>query len=385
MKVLLVTRGYPQKHNKNLGLFEKDQALALMRAGHDVAYAVVDSRSIRKKRKFGYNKFVDENGLRVFEINWPVGPMPRPLIEYFRSEALLSLYPHILEEFGRPDVVHAHFLNYAVISVKLCKKENLPLVITEHSSFLSAPKYPKRIQNRAIRAYAPSDALIFVSNALRDNVKRQLGYSGCVIPNIVDVKYTTLPERKERTDGTVHFVSAGYLLKGKAFGLLITAFEKVVREEKDIKFYLDIWGDGPEKKNLEDLISRYHLEERVRLRGVYSRNEIGKVYGDADAFVLASEHETFGVVYIEAMAFGLPVIATRCGGPEDFVNEENGRLVECNNAEELAEAIDYMGHNYSAYQPGKIREAALSRFSSETVASQITEVYEKVLSKKEES
>lgn len=54
MKILIVTRGYPQSHNSMMGLFEKDQALALKQAGHDIAYAVVDIRSIRRKRKFGF-------------------------------------------------------------------------------------------------------------------------------------------------------------------------------------------------------------------------------------------------------------------------------------------------------------------------------------------
>ena len=59
MNILLVTRGYPQAHNNNMGIFERDQAIALVKAGHRVAYGVVDIRSIRIKRKFGYNHFTD--------------------------------------------------------------------------------------------------------------------------------------------------------------------------------------------------------------------------------------------------------------------------------------------------------------------------------------
>lgn len=70
-------------------------------------------------------------------------------MEYFRQEALIKLYPYIFDYFGKPDIIHAHFLNYAVISVKLAKKEGIPLVITEHSSYLNADRLTKSVIRRA--------------------------------------------------------------------------------------------------------------------------------------------------------------------------------------------------------------------------------------------
>ena len=67
--------------------------------------------------------------------------------------------------------------------------------------------------------------------------------------------------------------------------------------------------------------------------------EVSSILAHADIFVLASRKETFGIVYVEAMAKGLPVIATKCGGPEEFVNKENGILVPVDNVEELSKAM----------------------------------------------
>ena len=181
MKILLVTRGYPQSHNNGLGIFERDQAIALKRAGHRVAYGVVDIRSVRRKRKFGYNHFTDENGIEVFEMNWPIGPVPRSLIEFFRQEALMTLYIHVLKEFGRPDIVHSHFLNYGVIAVKLCKKENLPLIVTEHSSYMNRVQLPWSIKKRALKTYSACDSVIAVSGTLAKNIKQSTGYDFVVV------------------------------------------------------------------------------------------------------------------------------------------------------------------------------------------------------------
>lgn len=95
---------------------------------------------------------------------------------------------------------------------------------------------------------------------------------------------------------------------------------------------MSIWmciGDGHLRSVLMEYVWKHDLHDIVMFHGILSPMEIVKVYEECDCFVLPSAGETFGVVYVEAMAAGLPVIATRCGGPEDFVNEDNGILHRC--------------------------------------------------------
>ena len=103
------------------------------------------------------------------------------------------------------------------------------------------------------------------------------------------------------------------------------------------------------------------------------------VYRETDAFVLASRSETFGVAYIEAMATGLPVVATRCGGPEEFVNEENGILAPPEDPEALAEAMKQMIHTRDRYDGAAISAFVRDRYSPRAVAEQITKVYEEIV------
>jgi glycosyltransferase involved in cell wall biosynthesis len=100
-----------------------------------------------------------------------------------------------------------------------------------------------------------------------------------------------------------------------------------------------------------------------------------------DFFVLPSRYETFGVVYIEAMACGKPVIAVKNGGPDDFVKEFNGILIEPENVEELAKAMCTLIRNRDKYNPDAISEYIKQNFSSKAIASRIENVYSTILSR----
>ena len=96
--------------------------------------------------------------------------------------------------------------------------------------------------------------------------------------------------------------------------------------------------------------------------------------------MLASRSETFGVAYIEAMAAGLPVIATRCGGPEDFVTEENGILIPVDDESALTGAMERMMFRREDYDSAAISADIRRKFAPETIAARLTELYEGVLS-----
>lgn len=114
---------------------------------------------------------------------------------------------------------------------------------------------------------------------------------------------------------------------------------------------------------------------------MYWKTELPELSRSACAFVLPSRYETFGVVYAEAMSMGLPVIATRCGGPEDFMNSSTGYMVSPDDVSGLTDVIIKMADNWSSFDRAEIAAHAERRFSPEVIAGQLTEVYGTVIKK----
>ena len=124
------------------------------------------------------------------------------------------------------------------------------------------------------------------------------------------------------------------------------------------------------------------MEDRIHLLGHKSKQEIVALLQDSDIFVLPSQSETFGVAYIEALACGLPIIATDCGGPRDIVTNNNGLLVPINNQHALEQAIIQMSSNLHSYDKQAIAEDCQNRFSSDNVAKLITQTLERTIKAK---
>ena len=379
MNVLIVTRGYPTNENNMLGIFELDQAKALKKIGHRVAYVALDIRSIRRKRKFGYNYFVDKNGIEVFEMSYPVGNIQEDICDYIRGVCFKKVYSKVEKQFGKPDIIHSHFLKIGNSIRKYTKQLGIPFIHTEHLSLINSPSMSKGLFRRAQNTYRECDALITVSNSLSNCIKDRFKIDSVIINNIVNVSENQIVLKK--VDRKPIFVAAGNLIQRKGFDLLIQATAQIAKEYPDIE--VKIFGEGEERQHLEKLIDELSLKQNIKIRGRYKRSDLSELYSDAIAFVLASRRETFGVVYVEAMALGLPVIATNCGGPEEFVNKNNGYLIEVDKINQLSKAMTEMILNWEQFNRTEISKYTYDNFSDTVIAKQITDVYEKITSGKE--
>lgn len=374
MYVMIISRGYPTNKYKMNGIFEFDQAKALAKAGCKVAFAAVDVRSLRRWRKWGLERH-EIQGVNVYVINIPGGRLPKVIKRKVMSIGLNILYKIILKELGKPDVLHAHFTEVGYVASILKQQINVPLVITEHSSRVNKIVIEKRLFNIATQAYVQADVVIAVSPSLVTAIKNNFNIKACYVPNVVDTDIFTYAPRE--ASETFNFVSTGNLIITKRMDLTIKAFNSAFHDFPRVT--LTIFGDGDERSKLEEIIKEYNLESRVMLMGMCSREVIKEKLKISDCFVLASRSETFGVSYIEALATGVPVIATKCGGPETFVHEDNGLMIPVDNLDALITAMKYMYQNSKTFDREKISSEIKSEFSPEYVSRKLVEVYEEVL------
>ena len=117
------------------------------------------------------------------------------------------------------------------------------------------------------------------------------------------------------------------------------------------------------------------MNGQIVLLNEVGRDKLKEIYPQGDAFVLASKSETFGVVFIEAMATGLPVIATDCGGPSDIVNEKNGYLIPVDDKQALVEALIKMHDNACGFNSLEISKMCAEKFSPEKIANSLVSLY----------
>ena len=132
MYTLFVTRGYPTEKYKTYGIFEFDQAKALVAKNQMVVYISLDLRSVRRWRQWGLKREVLD-GVHIFSISIPLGRVGKKTLEYFYIKNLKKLFKIIVSEFGLPSLIHAHFYQYGYFASLLKKEYNIPLIITEHS------------------------------------------------------------------------------------------------------------------------------------------------------------------------------------------------------------------------------------------------------------
>lgn len=159
-------------------------------------------------------------------------------------------------------------------------------------------------------------------NALPPGVSRRVIE---LVENGVDLSLFSRQERAANRSARPRFAFMGRLVDWKAVDLLLEAVSLSVRE---VDLELDVLGDGSERARLEGRTRALGLSERVTFRGFLPQRECAAALGASDALVLPSLYECGGAVVLEAMAMGLPVIATRWGGPADYLDSETGILVE---------------------------------------------------------
>jgi len=378
LKVLFIAGWYPSKKNPVAGVFVKEHAKAVS-LYNDVVVLCSEGidRSVRGLYEIQDNV---EDGLRTLRLRYRKSPIPKT--SYFiYLWGMFAAFRKLSREGWRPDVIHAHVYSAGVPAVLLGKHYGLPVVITEHFSGFPRGLVRGFEKLKAKFAFEKASLVCPVSKDLQKHIEN-CGIRAYfhVVPNVVDMSlFSPGCDPDERRGDRKRILLVALLDPKKGVPYLLEALARL-REKRD-DFVLDIVGDGPNRAEYEQLSHRLGLEDVVYFHGLKTKQEVADFMRRCDFFVLPSEWENLPCVLIEAMASGLPIIATRVGGIPEMINDNVGLLVPPRNANALTEAIDCMLDHYQDYSPAMIVRYANERFSYETVGKRLDEIYRGLVSR----
>jgi len=408
---LLVATWYPALDDPGRGRFVADQAEALAATGEvrpliasfDVAYAENSAGARRARHVTNHLRtaLADRTDV-VSPGGWPATPsipiarlptpepygrasMP-PGEEADRRQEALELLVDRLDIAGLRGVVHAHTAypdGYAAMGA--ARRLGWPLVVTEHASFVARQLRQPEHRRRYLEAAGAAASFIAVSDTLGGELVTaipELASKLEVIPNVIPVHAFESRDHAERHPDELLFI--GNRKEKKGMVVLLRAFADVLEERPSAT--LRLIGRSPtpaEERQWQNLAEDLGIAHAVRFEPPTDRRGVAAALQRASVFVHASPRETFGVVTLEALASGLPVVATQSGGISQILEDRRlGELVPPQDPRMLARAVIRTLSRLEEFDPATLRAAA-ERFSGESVAPRIVRLYEQVMARTE--
>jgi len=389
MHVLFVPSWYPDNAEDANGVFFRDQAFALKDAGHRIGVIAPLLKSLR-----GFTKRPAQPRTPFYELDhgvptyrkavwaiFPRIPYGNYLLVKWATRTLLANY---IGEHGKPDLIHAHGAIFAGAAIaQLAESLGIPVVHTEHSSGFAKEVYTGWQGRLAEKAYQRSQICMAVSPALAELIEQQLPSTRgrwVWMPNMVSDRFTApaTARPRERSDAPPIFLTLALMKEGKGHIDLIRAFHSLLSGGYTAELWLA--GDGPLRAAVEAEVRRLDLTLQVRFLGMVVPAAVPELLTRVDVLVVPSHSETFGVVAAEALMTGLPVVATRCGGPECIIEDGDGILAPPGEPESLAAAMRQLSESLASYDRRATARRARERFCGPAIAARLTAEYQRALS-----
>ena len=360
------------------GVVATELGIALAEHGHEIHF-ITYKQPVRLQ--------LLHNNVHYHEVSVP----SYPLFHYQPYELALSSKLVNMAKLHEIEIVHVHYAiphAYAGYMAKQMLAQEgifIPMVTTLHGTDITLVGSHPFYKPAVTFSINNSDAVTSVSQSLKDdtlrlfNIKKEIE----VVPNFIDTKkYENLYSNCEReliaSNNEKIITHISNIRKVKRVDDVIEIFDRI---QKELPAKLVIVGDGPEKESLENLCKKKGIDEKGLFVG--NSHEVDKILCFSDLFILPSEHESFGLVALEAMVCGVPVISSNAGGlPEVNIHGESGYLSNVGNVDEMAKNALKILVNSDTHQlfKRKAKENA-QRFETKLIVPIYEEIYKKSLAK----
>lgn len=387
MRVLLLPAWYLPEG----GQFVRHQALALREQGVDAHILANVTLGWHKYRWRGLDFasyplvpfFTEEDGIPLLRSF--TRPVPKATVLNIRLWTLrtLRMYDMYVRRYGHPDLIHAHSATWAAYAAALIKRRyGTPYVLTEHRGMFGCRcEYARRFFRKEFEpffraGFSSASCIIPVSDQLIPKIRtycdRDVPFR--VISNMVDTDFFRPAGRRQWRE-TVRFVSVNGFYREKGYDILLPAWDLLCDRRKDVR--LTVVGENFDTPAFQALWASCRHKDTVTFTGELTRDGVRDRLQEADAFVISSRVEAEPVAVLEAMAAGLPVVAS------DVVSEyetptSSGIRVPVEDPAALAAALDRMADTAAQYDSAAIRSHTIRIASRQNVTAQLMDVYTKV-------
>ena len=396
MRVLLINH-FPLQGSGS-GIYTMNIAQELVKEGHHVFVIDIDNQFDESDYPFQRRTILCDESQNInpdLKFNFPCFTThPRSTNTYYnltdeQIEKYVSTFSEITKEVVsdfKPDVIHAQHL---WITPFVALKSGFPYVITVHGTDLMGFKKDERFHKYALEGARKARKIITISRQVHNDTielyklpeeKLILNPNG-FDENIFKIKKVNKIELFKKfgmniiPEKLVSFV--GKFTDFKGIDLLIKAARIISDEIQEVAFAFA--GDGQLMLDMKKLKAELKLDN-VYFLGHQTQIDVASLYNAADVSVVPSRIEPFGLVALEALACGTPVVATKAGGLPDFVNNEVGQLVEMDNYEALAKAIIEELKNNTKQTKGKFAAIyAKENYSWKKTLQKVIEIYEEAI------
>ncbi len=382
-KILIITNLFPDKYSPHSEVFVQQQANELAKS-YDVK--VIATR-------FKHKLAVEQDNRATYKVTY----IYLPVIKYVFLSLMFSYRMYAIPVIKRiitewnPDFIHVHdyrhvpellLLNDCLINYSIPRYLTLHNIRT-HPVMVKSILFKWFYRLCISKSYSGWTHIFTVNDRIKDIIAKDAGVTaisniGNAIGPIPQIPIGILDSYKQKlSNNSYKIISVGNLKLEKGYSLLIKAVSMLIKKKYDIQVF--IIGKGVEKEKLLSEISSMGLAGNIFLTGDLSNEIVRNLYTLFDAFVLASYSETFGVVYIEAMYAGLPVIGVKGQGVDGIVKHGiNGLLVNPIDIEDLAEKIEYLINNKESVKEMATKGQALikSEYQLEQLVNKYRYIYE---------
>ncbi|MEE9525563.1 MAG: glycosyltransferase family 4 protein [Candidatus Woesearchaeota archaeon] len=387
MRILLINH-FPMQGSGS-GIYTLNIAKELIKKGHKVAVIDIDNQPDKNKYPF---KLYTIKANKDIPFNFPCFTThPRSNLTYYDLtekqikqyiDAYIKKTQQVIKEFA-PDIIHAQHL---WVAPYVAHKLKIPYIVTAHGTDLMGFSKDKRYHKYALEGANNAHKIITISKQVHQDVLKlyKVPESKLALnPNGFDEdKFKILKVDKNKLlklfdihkphKKIISFV--GKLTDFKGIDILIDAIPKINKAFPDTLYI--IAGGGQLKDKLHQQAYKLGIDGQIFFIGLQPQENIAQIYNIADVSVVPSRIEPFGLVAIEALACGTPVVATNAGGLPDFINSKVGQLVPMNNPDALAKAIIEELKNKTKQTKGKYAaKYAKKNFSWGSTLKKVIQLY----------